>query len=100
MKIRKKDVDKEKVDITDWNSWGCEPSTFDWSYDSDETAYVFEGKVIIKPSSEEEEVEIKGGQLVQFPKGMKCTWKVIEPIRKVYTFKKFDWDAWEKSLEE
>lgn len=98
MKIRKKEVDKEKINLIDWDSWGCEPSTFDWSYDSDETAYVFEGKVIVKTSSEE--VEIKGGTLVQFPKGMKCTWNVIEPIRKVYTFKKFDWNAWEKSLKD
>ncbi|MEW6328302.1 MAG: cupin domain-containing protein [Thermodesulfobacteriota bacterium] len=25
--------------------------------------------------------------MVTFPRGLKCTWTVIEPIRKVYTFK-------------
>ncbi|UCG90340.1 MAG: cupin domain-containing protein [Candidatus Heimdallarchaeota archaeon] len=98
MKIKQKEIEKEKVDTTNWGSWGCEPSTFDWEYQEDETAYVFEGKVIVKTPTEE--VEVKGGSLVQFPKGLKCTWKVIEPIRKVYTFQKFDWHTWEKSLEE
>ncbi len=96
MKIRQKETAKDKVDTRGWNQWGCEPSTFNWEYNEDETAYVFEGKVIVKTPTEE--VEVRGGELVQFPKGLKCTWKVIEPIRKVYTFQKFDWDAWEKSL--
>lgn len=96
MKIKKKEVSEDKVETSGWNSWGCETSTFDWEYDEDETAYVFEGHVIIK--TKEEEVEIKGGQLVQFPKGMKCTWEVKKPIRKVYTFQRFDWDQWEESL--
>lgn len=98
MKIKQKKIAKEKVDISNWSSWGCEPSTFDWEYNEDETAYVFEGKVIVKTPNEE--VELKGGLLVQFPKGLKCTWNVIEPICKVYTFQKFDWAAWEKSLED
>ena len=98
MKIKQKKIVKEKVDISNWNSWSCEPSTFDWEYDEDETAYVFEGKVIVQTPNEE--VEVKGGSLVQFPKGLKCTWKVIEPIHKVYTFQKFDWATWEKSLED
>jgi uncharacterized cupin superfamily protein len=98
MKIRQKTVDKTKIETSGWNSWSCEPSTFDWEYGDDETAYVFEGHVFVKTATEE--VEIKGGQLVQFPRGMKCTWNVLEPIRKVFTFQYFDWDKWEKSLEE
>ncbi len=98
MKIRQKEILKERVNTSGWSTWECEPSTFDWEYNEDETAYVFEGKVIVKTPIEE--VEVKGGQLVQFPKGMKCTWEVIEPIKKVYTFQKFDWSAWEKSIEE
>ncbi|MFX1516019.1 MAG: cupin domain-containing protein [Promethearchaeota archaeon] len=98
MKIKQREIAKEKVDISNWSSWDCEPSTFDWEYNDDETAYVFEGKVVV--TTPDEEVEVKGGSLVQFPKGLKCTWKVIEPIRKVYTFQKFDWAVWEKSLED
>ena len=35
-------------------------------------------------------VKITGGNLVQFPKGMKCKWKVNKTIRKVYTFDPVD----------
>ena len=70
--------------VDKWSPWECEPSTFDWEYDSNETAYVLEGKVKVKTPSEE--VEINKGDLVTFPKGLKCTWNVIERIRKVYTF--------------
>lgn len=87
-KIKIEKPSKEKLDslgIDKWSPWECEPSTFDWEYDSDETAYVFEGKVKVK--TPEEEVEINAGDLVTFPEGLKCTWNVIEKIRKVYTFK-------------
>ena len=79
---------KEKLkalDVKNWSPWECEPSTFDWEYDCNETAYVLEGKVKVKTTSGE--VEIKKGDLVHFPKGLQCTWNVIEKIRKVYTFR-------------
>lgn len=75
-----------KLGIDKWSPWECEPTTFDWEYDTDESAYVFEGKVKVK-TEDGDEVEIKKGYLVHFPKGMKCTWNVIEKIKKVYTFK-------------
>lgn len=74
----------KKLNINNWSPWECEPSTFDWEYSCDETAYVLEGKVKVKTANGE--VEINKGDLVHFPKGMKCTWNVIEKIRKVYTF--------------
>lgn len=73
-----------KLGIDSWSPWECEPSSFDWQYDCDEAAYVFEGKVkVTTPSGE---VEINKGDLVHFPKGLKCTWNVIEKIKKVYKF--------------
>jgi len=75
----------QQLNVKDWSPWECEPSTFDWEYDSEETAYVLEGKVRVKTT--EEDVEINKGDLVTFPKGMKCTWNVLEKIKKVYTFK-------------
>lgn len=74
----------DKLGINNWSPWECEPSTFDWEYDCDETAYVFEGRVKVKTNSGE--VEINKGDLVTFPKGLQCTWNVIEKIRKVYRF--------------
>ncbi len=90
MKIRQKTIKKDKVNTDGWGEWQCNPSTFDWEYDEEETAYVFEGKILVKTPADE--VKIKGGQLAQFPKGLKCTWTVLEPIKKVFTFQKFDWD--------
>jgi uncharacterized cupin superfamily protein len=88
-KIKITTPSKEQItslDIDKWEPWECEPTTFDWQYDEEEWAYVFEGKVKVKPE-QGSEVEIKKGDLVIFPKGLKCTWTVIETIKKVYTFK-------------
>ena len=74
----------KELGIENWSPWDCEPSVFDWQYSSEETAYVKEGRVIVKTDTGE--VEIKAGDLVTFPKGLKCTWDVKETIRKVYTF--------------
>ncbi len=71
-------------DIDMWDSWGCEVSIFDWEYPAKERAYILEGKVVVK--TDVEEVVIQKGDLVTFPKGLKCTWTVSEPIRKVYSF--------------
>ncbi len=81
---RPSEEELDNLGIDSWSPWECEPSTFDWEYADKETAYVFEGKVKVKTPSCE--VEINKGDLVEFPKGLKCTWTVIEKIRKVYKF--------------
>ena len=73
-----------KLNIDGWPTWACPPSTFDWEYDARETAYVFEGRVTV--TTPYEEVSIGKGDLVVFPKGLKCKWTVHEAIRKVYKF--------------
>lgn len=76
---------KEKLDalgVQKWSSWECAASTFDWEYDEAETCYILEGKVKVK--TPDGEVEFGKGDLVTFPKGLKCTWNVIRKIRKVY----------------
>ena len=67
-----------------WSVWECEPSTFDWHYDTVEQAYVYQGRVKVKTAHQE--VEIKAGDFVTFPKNLDCTWEVKERIRKVYKF--------------
>ncbi len=67
-----------------WSVWECAPSKFDWHYDQLERAYVYEGKVRVKTA--EGTVELKAGDFVTFPKGLGCTWEVVEKIRKVYCF--------------
>ena len=85
IKIEKPNPEKLKaLQIDSWSPWQSEPCTFDWEYDCVETAYVFEGHVTVK--TPEETVEIKSGDLVTFPKGLKCNWTVHKTIRKVYSF--------------
>jgi len=85
IKVEKLSEEKLKaLGVDEWSPWECEPSTFDWEYDDKETCYVLEGKVRVQ--TPDGEVEFGKGDLVIFPKGLKCTWNVIEKIRKVYKF--------------
>ncbi len=74
----------EALGVSGWSPWECEPSRFDWEYSADERAYVKTGRVLVHTA--DGAVEIKAGDLVLFPKGLQCSWEVIEPIRKVYRF--------------
>jgi hypothetical protein len=86
IKVERPTQEKLKsLGIEHWSKWECEPSVFDWQYSGNETAYVFEGHVIVETASGK--TEIKGGDLVHFPDGLKCKWHVKEKIKKVYTFK-------------
>jgi hypothetical protein len=78
------DEELKSLGVNKWSPWECESSTFDWEYDDKETCYVLEGKVKVK--TPDGEVEFGKGDLVTFSKGLKCTWNVIEKIRKVYKF--------------
>ena len=53
----------------------------DWTYDAEETCYVLEGEVTVTPEGGEP-VTIGRGDLVTFPKGMRCVWDISAPIRK------------------
>jgi len=35
-------------------------------------------------------IEFKKGDLVQFPKGLKCVWNVKKPVKKYYNFGDLD----------
>ncbi|MCX7940666.1 MAG: cupin domain-containing protein [Endomicrobia bacterium] len=75
----------EKLKVDSWPIWECGVSKFDWEYDEDETCYILEGKVIVE-TEDGKKYEIKKGDLVTFPKGLKCIWDVKQPIRKHYKF--------------
>ncbi|MCX7957134.1 MAG: cupin domain-containing protein [Endomicrobia bacterium] len=73
----------EKLKITSWSAWECETSKFEWEYTEDEICYILKGKVIVE-TNDGKKYEIKKGDLVIFPKRLKCIWDVKEPIRKRY----------------
>jgi uncharacterized cupin superfamily protein len=71
--------------VFDWPVWTKEISEFTWSYEEPETCYILEGDVVVTPR-DGLPVEIGKGDLVSFPSGMSCTWKVLRPVRKHYRF--------------
>ncbi len=76
---------KDSLNLLNWPIWTKEVSEFPWVYDEQETCYFLEGEVVVIPSGGEP-VSIGKGDLVTFPKGMSCTWKIIKSVRKYYKF--------------
>lgn len=84
--IKKRKPSKEEIEkvLKEWSPWECDVSTFDWEYFDKETCYIIEGEVTVKTDSGE--ATVGTGDIVVFPKGLKCVWDVKKPIRKVYKF--------------
>ena len=79
------DDELEKLGVKNWPIWESPITTFPWEYDSTEVCYFLKGQVIVE-TADGKSVEIKKGDLVRFPKGLKCTWKVLQAVKKHYTF--------------
>jgi uncharacterized cupin superfamily protein len=80
------EVEKPSAEtISEMQGWSKEVSVFDWEHDATETCYVLEGEVKVT-TSEGETIAFGAGDLVTFPRGLKCTWEVRKPIRKHYRF--------------
>ena len=87
MKITIKHLSENKIaekNILKWPIWSCEVSEFEWEYSDEEACLLLEGEVEV--SSEFETVRFSAGDFVVFPKGLKCRWKVMQPVRKHYSF--------------
>ena len=79
------ETDLKNKGVFDWPIWTKEVSEFPWAYDSAETCYFLEGEVVVTPEGGEP-VEVGKGDLVTFPEGMSCTWKIRKDVRKHYKF--------------
>ena len=73
----------EAMYVDSWPIWSKEVSTFEWTYDSKEMAYILEGEAVVTPRGGEP-VTIKARDLVNFAKGLVCTWEIRTPLRKHY----------------
>ena len=71
--------------VRTWPIWTKEESEFPWHYEATETCYLLEGEVEVTPAGGQP-VKIQAGDLVTFPKGMDCSWKISKAVRKHYTF--------------
>lgn len=77
----------DEMNVNSWPVWTKEVSTFDWTYDDRETCYILAGKVRVEPKGAAiPAVEFGPGDLVTFPKGLSCVWRVTAPVRKHYRF--------------
>ena len=70
------------LQVNGWPIWTKEPSSFEWSYDEPETCYFLDGQAVVR--TDEGEVTVGKGDLVTFPKGLRCTWRIREAVRKHY----------------
>ncbi|MBT8045778.1 MAG: cupin domain-containing protein [Pontiella sp.] len=75
----------EELGVFGWSIWEKEESEFPWHYDAQETCYLLEGEVTVTPDGGES-VSFKAGDLVTFPQGMSCSWKISRAVRKHYRF--------------
>ena len=88
MKIKIDKVDREEMQsqgVLAWPIWECQPSEFKWHYDQEESCYILEGEITVKTA--DQEVLIRPGDFVVFPRGLDCTWTISKPVRKHYNFK-------------
>jgi uncharacterized cupin superfamily protein len=75
----------DKLGVFDWPIWTKNVSEFPWTYDEQEICYFLEGEVEVVPDRGSP-VQIRKGDLVTFPQGMSCTWKIKKNVRKHYRF--------------
>ena len=83
-----KNPDSSRLDqlgVDDWPIWTKEESEFPWSYDECETCFLLEGEVEVT-TADGETVRFGQGDLVTFPQGLSCTWKITRAVRKHYRF--------------
>ena len=83
--IVRKPTDAEKDSMLNQSTWGCGVSEFKWHYDSEETCLLTEGEVTVIYDGGS--VTFGAGDMVTFPKGLSCVWKVTKPVHKHYIFK-------------
>lgn len=75
----------KKKEIRKWPTWEKEQSVFPWVYSTEEECYIIEGKIEVT-DKDGNVYKIKENDFVVFPKGLECTWKIIEPVKKYYNF--------------
>jgi uncharacterized cupin superfamily protein len=87
IKLERKPAKKrlEELGVFSWPIWTKEESEFPWTYDSQEICYFLEGDVVVTPDGGNP-VTISKGDLVTFPVGMSCKWKIRKAVKKHYQF--------------
>jgi uncharacterized protein len=84
--------------------WECSGGRFNWHYAEDEIAFILSGEVFIA-NEKGEERRLGPGDMIFFPAGSCCTWRVTDRIKKIAVLRKdlppplgFCVRAWHKLL--
>jgi len=80
----RKPTEEEQKEMESCDVWEKEVSEFPWEYSDKEICLLIEGKVEV--TADGETVSFGKGDYVVFPQGLKCTWKIIEAVKKYYKF--------------
>ena len=86
MEIKVEEVSEEKLEelgVKSWPIWEKEVLEFDWNYDEQEVCYLLKGEVTVITENGTE-VEFGAGDLVTFPAGLDCRWKITKDVKKHY----------------
>ena len=78
------ETELQEMGVKSWPIWTKEVSEFPWTYGESETCYLLAGHVTV--TTARETVTFGADDLVTFPAGLSCTWKITEPVRKHYHF--------------
>jgi uncharacterized cupin superfamily protein len=70
--------------------WECTPGSFKWDYCQDETAVIISGEAFITVEGGSER-QLRPGDLVFFPAGSSCMWRVTAQIRKSAVLRETVW---------
>lgn len=81
----RKPTENEIAEAKNWPIWSKEISIFDWEYNESETCLIIEGQAEVADKAGNL-AKFEAGDLVIFPAGLKCIWKIISPIKKHYKF--------------
>lgn len=81
----RKPTEKEREEMESCEIWEKGISEFPWEYDEKETCLILGGKAEVT-AEDGKKAAFGKGDLVIFPEGLKCAWKITEPIRKYYKF--------------
>jgi uncharacterized protein len=70
--------------------WECTPGSFRWQYHQDETALITSGEALITFEGGSE-CHLRPGDLVFFPAGSSCIWRITAQIRKSGVLRETVW---------
>jgi hypothetical protein len=64
--------------------WRCEPRSFPYPFNADETIHALEGELVVDLAESGEKVVLGRGDVASFTKGTKSTWTVTSPFKKLF----------------